>query len=64
MKLSSFENPVSGRKHNIFDIGNLWSMFLGFFVFIVLLVAGLKVAEKAFPPKQGDTTIPLSRIIL
>jgi len=43
-KLTEFENPFSGKKANITDIGTIWSMVLGVFVMFFVFAMGQKVA--------------------
>lgn len=45
MKLTEFENPFSGKKAKITDIGQLWSMILGVFVMFFVFAMGQKVAS-------------------
>lgn len=44
-KLTEFQNPLSGSKGNLFDIGNLWSSILGVFVLIFVFAMGEKLAK-------------------
>jgi hypothetical protein len=48
MKLSSYENPVSGSRGNLFNIGNLWSQILGVFVLVMVFMFGQKLADFIF----------------
>lgn len=44
MKLTQFENPFSGKKSSILDIGQIWSMILGVFVMFFVFAMGQRVA--------------------
>lgn len=43
-KLTQFENPFSGKKASIFDIGQIWSMILGVFIMFFVFAMGQRVA--------------------
>ena len=45
MKLTEFENPFSGKKSKITDIGQLWSMILGVAVMFFVFAMGQKAAS-------------------
>jgi hypothetical protein len=62
MKLSEYSNPISGKKEDLFNIGNVWEQILGVVMFVIIFVAGLKVAEWIFPQPAGTTASPLVRI--
>jgi len=65
MKLSSYENPISGNRGNIFNIGNLWSQILGVFVLIMVFIFGSKLANFLFPQTTEEAKATTStRIIL
>lgn len=63
MKLTEFENPLSGEKGNIFDLSKLWSLILGVFVFMFVVATGQRVASIVSGKLPFvDTTIdPLTR---
>jgi hypothetical protein len=67
MKLSSYENPISGTRGNLFNIGNLWSQILGVVVLVMVFVFGQKLADMAFG-KSGlnieETPTTTTRILL
>lgn len=46
MKLTEFENPFSGKKSKITDLGAIWSMILGVFVMFFVFAMGQNVAAK------------------
>jgi hypothetical protein len=50
MKLSDYSNPISGKKEDLFNLGNLWEQILGVVVFVVIFIFGIKIAEWVFPP--------------
>gem|GEM_PF-1214742 len=65
LKISDYENPITGRESNLFDIGRLFSLFLGIVVLILLFMFGEKLVNFFFPTKAspvGDA--PVERIIL
>ena len=65
MKLSDYENPITGRESNLFDIGRTFSLFLGIVVLIILFMFGEKLVNLFFPTKaspSGEATV--ERIIL
>lgn len=62
MKLSEYENPINGRKSNIFDIGNLWEQVLGILVLIVVIVLGFKLASFIFPTQPATASSPVERV--
>lgn len=45
MKLTQFENPLSGQKGSIFDIGKLWSMILGVGIILITINIGQRFAS-------------------
>lgn len=56
MKLSNYENPVSGSKSSLFNIGNLWAQILGVFVFIMVFIFGQKLADFILPVYSTEPT--------
>jgi hypothetical protein len=56
MKLSTYENPISGKSSNLFDVGNIWSQILGVFVFILIFIFGQKLADNMFPNYTTEPT--------
>jgi hypothetical protein len=65
MKLSSYENPVSGTRGNLFNIGNLWAQVLGVFVLIFIFMFGQKLAELIMPQSaEEEKKTTNTRIIL
>jgi len=65
MKLSSYENPISGTRGNLFNLGNLWAQILGVFVLVMVFMFGQKLADFIFG-KTGIEEKPTTttRIIL
>jgi len=55
MKLSTYQNPISGRSGNLFDLGGLWSLILGVFVIILVWIGGQKLADMIFTPSTSDS---------
>lgn len=65
MKLSTYENPVNGKQHDLFNIGSLWAQILGVFVLVMVFMFGQKIADWIFPQKTATGgAIPETRIIL
>jgi hypothetical protein len=65
MKISDYENPFTGRESNLFDIGKLFSLFLGVIVLILVFMFGERIVNYFFPTKAspaGDA--PVERIVL
>lgn len=57
-KLTEFQNPFSGQKGSIFDIGQLWSMILGVFVLFLVFALGQNVARRVSGAVPfADTTV-------
>ena len=44
MKLTEFQNPLSGGKGNVFDLGQIWSLILGVGVILLVFNIGQKFA--------------------
>jgi hypothetical protein len=63
MKLSSYENPVSGTRGNLFNIGNLWAQVLGVFVLIAVFMFGQKMADFIIPKSAAEEKAPITRIV-
>jgi predicted solute-binding protein len=58
MKLTEFENPLTGKKSNLFDVGSLWSQILGVVMLFVVFAMGQNVARKISSKVPAiDTTI-------
>ena len=65
MKISDYENPFTGRESNLFDIGKLWSLFLGVLVLMLVFIFGEKIANYFFPTKASPSgEAPVTRIVL
>ncbi|MGA3282470.1 MAG: hypothetical protein ABSD50_15990 [Smithella sp.] len=65
MKLSDYENPITGRESNLFDLGRTFSLFLGIVVLILLFMFGERVVNFFFPvPVAPSGQAPVERIIL
>jgi hypothetical protein len=65
MKLSEYENPLTGKQHNLFDLSSLLAQILGVFVLVVTFMFGQKIADYFFPQKKADgTDIASTRIYL
>jgi hypothetical protein len=44
-KLTEFENPLTGKRASIFDIGTLFSMILGVVVLLFVASTGQNIAK-------------------
>jgi len=68
MKLSTYENPISGNKGNLFNIGDIWSQILGVLVLVFVWFAGNWIVDYLFPRSAVEEkqyqAIPKTRIIL
>jgi hypothetical protein len=66
MKLSSYENPISGTRGNLFNLGNLWAQILGVFVLVMVFMFGQKLADFIFGKAGIAETKPTTttRIVL
>lgn len=42
--LLTAENPLSGEKHSVLDVGAWWNMILGVFMFLFVVSFGQRVA--------------------
>jgi hypothetical protein len=62
MKLSSYENPISGEKGNLFDLGKVWSEVLGVAVLVMIFIFGQKIADFFFPPVAGTVAEPVTTV--
>jgi hypothetical protein len=65
MKISDYENPITGRESNLFNIGKLFSLFLGMVVLILMFMFGAKFVNFLFPTKSAPAgEAPVERIVL
>jgi hypothetical protein len=65
MKISDYESPFTGKESNLFDIGRLWSLFLGVVVLILIFMFGERIVNYFFPTKVSPTgQAPVERIVL
>lgn len=65
MKLSTYENPISGTRGNLFNLGNLWAQILGVFVLVMVFIFGQKLADLIFPQTVAEQKATTNtRIIL
>jgi hypothetical protein len=58
MKLSNYENPLTGKSNDLFNISSLWSQILGVFVLVIVFMFGQKIADYVFPQKAGTKENP------
>jgi hypothetical protein len=61
MKLSNYENPISGKTNNIFDLSSLWAQVLGVVMLVVIFLFGQKIADYFFPPAPATATTPATK---
>jgi hypothetical protein len=65
MKISDYENPITGKESNLFDIGKLFSLLLGMVVLILMFMFGAKIVNYFFPAKVAPVgEAPVERIVL
>jgi hypothetical protein len=65
MKISNYENPFTGRESNLFDIGKLFSLFLGVIVLIMVFMFGERIVNYFFPTKTAPAgQAEVERIVL
>lgn len=57
MKLTQYENPFSGKKENIFDLGGMFSKILGIVVMFFVIATGQNIAKTVSNKTKLDTTI-------
>lgn len=46
MKLTDFENPISGKKGNLLDLSTLWANIMGVFVLFLVFATGQNIANR------------------
>jgi hypothetical protein len=44
-KLTEYENPVTGKKDNLFDLSGIWGKILGVVMFFIVFAAGQNIAS-------------------
>jgi len=65
MKLSTYENPISGTRGDLFNLGNIWAQILGVFVLVLVWLGGQWIADFFFPKTAAEEkAIVKTRIIL
>ena len=45
MKLAEFENPITGKRGNLFNLTELWQLILGVAVLLFVVAMGQNVAR-------------------
>lgn len=60
MKLSTYENPLTSKQSDLFNISALWAQILGVFVLIIVFMFGQKIADYFFPQKAGTAENPVT----
>jgi hypothetical protein len=56
MKLSTYENPLTGKSSDLFNVSNLWAQVLGVFVLVIVFIFGQKIADFIFPNVTAPAT--------
>lgn len=57
MKLSNYENPLTGKKENLFDIGSMFSKVLGVVVMFFVVATGQNLARTIGSKTKLDTSV-------
>jgi hypothetical protein len=57
MKLTEFENPLTGKRDNIFDLGGLWSKVLGVVMLFIVFAAGQNLTNLVGSKLPIDTAV-------
>lgn len=57
MKLSQYENPITGKTENLFDLGGMFSKILGVVVMFFIIATGQNLAKTVSSKTKLDTSI-------
>lgn len=57
MKLTDYENPLTGKKENIFDFESIFSKILGVVIMFFVVATGQNLAKTVASKTKLDTTI-------
>ena len=61
MKLTEFQNPLSGTKGSVTDVGGLWSLVLGVGVILLVFNIGQKFASAVAGKLPGGMSAGFSQ---
>ena len=56
-KLTEYENPITGKKENIFDLGGLFSKVVGVVVMLFIFATGQNLAKTVSSKTKLDTQV-------
>lgn len=56
-KLTEYENPITGRKENLMDIGGLFGKIVGVVVMFFVVATGQNLAKSISGKTKLDTSI-------
>lgn len=56
-KLSQYENPLTGKTENLFDVGSLFGKILGVVVMLFVIATGQNVAKTISGKTKLDTQL-------
>lgn len=56
-KLSQYENPLTGKTENLFDIGSLFGKIMGVVVMLFVIATGQNVAKTISGKTKLDTQL-------
>lgn len=57
-KLTEFENPLTGKRQSLFDLGGMWSLILGVIVLLFITGTGQNIARTISNKVPGIDTQP------
>ena len=56
-KLSQYENPLTGKTENLFDVGSLFGKIMGVVVMLFVIATGQNVAKTISGKTKLDTQL-------
>ena len=56
-KLTQYENPITGKKEDIFDIGGLFSKVVGVVIMLFVVATGQNLARNISGKTKLDTSL-------
>ena len=56
-KLSQYENPLTGKTENLFDVGSLFGKIVGVVVMLFVIATGQNVAKTISGKTKLDTQL-------
>lgn len=57
MKLTNYENPITGKTENLFDLGGMFSKIVGVVVMFFVVATGQNLAKTISSKTKLDTSI-------